>query len=268
MKRRHLIELHEQPWYPNGLRSSFQQTLSRVQTLFDIYRHAAEPFAAFLTRLGASEVLDLCSGGTGPLLQLRSHLKEHMPPEARPTFVLSDLYPDVPRFERLKAEWPEALDFVAEPVNALEVPEGVPRVRTMFAALHHFQPAQVVAILEDAARRSDGIAIFEATRRTPAHLAVMALAMPPLSLFLHAFTLRPWRPGHLLWGAVLPVVPLAFAHDATVSVLRSYTNEELLAFTAQVDAPDFQWEAGYARMPFGGLSVQYLFGWRREAQRQ
>jgi hypothetical protein len=262
MKRRHLIELHEQPWYPNGLRSSFQATLSRVQTLFDIYRHAAEPFAAFLTRLGATEVLDLCSGGTGPLLQLRSHLKDHMPADARPTFVLSDLFPDLARFEVLKAERPGALDYVSHPVNALEVPDGLPRVRTMFAALHHFKPDQVVGILQDAALRSDGIAIFEATRRTPLHLTAMALGMAPLAVAIHSWGLRPWRPRHVLWGTLLPVVPLSFGFDATVSVLRSYTSDELLAFTKRVDAPNFTWEVGSVPMPVSGLSIQYLFGWR------
>jgi len=267
MKRRHLIELHEQPWFPDGLRSTFQQTLSRVQTIFDVYRHLAQPFAAFLTRLGATEVLDLCSGGTGPLLQLRSHLKAHMPAEARPTFVLSDLFPDLARFEALKAERPEALDFVSHPVDAMDVPEGLPRVRTMFAALHHFRPDQVVGILQDAATRGDGIAIFEATRRTPLHLAAMALAMAPLAAGLHSVALRPWHPRHVLWGAILPVVPLAFAFDASVSVLRSYSADELLAFTREVDAPDFAWEVASAPMPFGGLSVQTLFGWRRGAER-
>ncbi|MDP6943501.1 MAG: hypothetical protein QF464_05075 [Myxococcota bacterium] len=266
MKRRHLIELHEQPWFPEGLRSTFQQTLSRVQTLFDIYRHAAAPFAAFLTRLGPTEVLDLCSGGTGPLLQLRSHLRDHMDAGSRPRFVLSDLYPDLARFEALKAEYPAALDFVDHPVNAMEVPDGLPRVRTMFAALHHFKPDQVVDILGDAARRGDGIAIFEATRRTPLHLTTMAVSMAPLALALHSWALRPWRPRHVLWGTFVPLVPLAFAFDATVSVLRSYTASELLAFTEQVDAPDFTWEVGSARMPYNGLSVQYLFGWRRSAE--
>ena len=90
--------------------------------------------------------------------------------------------------------------------------------------------------------------------------------MVPLAVAVHSWALRPWRPQHVVWGTLLPIVPLSFGFDASVSVLRSYTTDELRGFTEQVDAPDFTWQIGHAPMPFGGLSVQYLFGWRPSAE--
>jgi hypothetical protein len=40
-------------------------------------------------------------------------------------------------------------------------------IRTMFTALHHFRPPQARGILEDAARKGSGIAVFEPLSRSP-----------------------------------------------------------------------------------------------------
>ena len=78
-----------------------------------------------------------------------------------------------------------------------------------------------------------------------------------------AFGLRPWRPAHLLWGLLLPVLPLVALIDGTVSNLRSYSREELEELANSIDAPDFVWQIGSLPMARSKLEATYLVGWRR-----
>ncbi|HET6345286.1 MAG TPA: hypothetical protein VFH51_10145, partial [Myxococcota bacterium] len=74
---------------------------------------------------------------------------------------------------------------------------------------------------------------------------------------------RPWRPRHVLWGAIIPVVPLTLTVDSVVSNLRTYTTDELRAIVAGIDAPDFVWDIGTAPIPGAGLHATYVLGWRQ-----
>ncbi len=264
MGRLHLLELHEQSWFPAPWRAMFQQTLGQTQATFHVYRHVARDFARFLERLGCTEVLDLCSGAAGPLLRMRQDLVGLMPRGCAPRFVVSDLYPPLERFEALAREYPEAIGYRASPVDAMNVPLDAPRVRTVFSALHHFRPEQVRSILADAARHADGFAAFEATRRTPQQtLAMLGL---PLAFAAVGALARPRRPAHLLWHLAVPVVPFTAGLDGVVSCLRSYTDAELREIAASIDADDFVWEVG--SRPMGDLplgEVKYIFGWRPSA---
>ena len=62
MKRLHLIELHEQPWYPAFLRRLFQRGLGRALTLTGTFDNFDEPFRKFLAQTQPSSILDMCSG--------------------------------------------------------------------------------------------------------------------------------------------------------------------------------------------------------------
>jgi hypothetical protein len=87
--------------------------------------------------------------------------------------------------------------------------------------------------------------------------------MPITAACIIAFLLRPWRLSNLIFGLLLPVVPLALAFDSIVSNLRTYTVDELRAMVASIDAPDFAWEVD--TVPVDGMQLRstYLLGWRR-----
>lgn len=258
MRRFHLIELHEQPWMPALWRTMFQEGLGRSLEITGAYRGFAAPFERFLRRTGAPAVLDLCSGSAEPVIQLREALEEGAP---RPAVVLSDLYPDVEEFQRVRRSHPGIVDYYPQPVDALHPPADAPGVWTMFRTLHHFKPEQVRAFLTAAAERADGVAVFEATQRVWASL-LLALAIPFFAAFIFAFLLRPFRWRYLLWGVLIPVVPLISFFDTVVSVLRTYSAEELEGFTRAVDVPGFEWEVGSVPVLGFNLQANYLFGWR------
>jgi hypothetical protein len=75
--------------------------------------------------------------------------------------------------------------------------------------------------------------------------------VPPTSLvwwvgsFLHFFY-TPFRWSKLIW-TLIPVLPLLLAFDATVSLLRTYTAEELAALAARAGTDEYRWEVRQSR---------------------
>lgn len=126
----------------------------------------------------------------------------------------------------------------------------------MFGALHHFPPSIVPRILQDAVAARAPIAFVDVAaspvlRRMPVALAPVAALPNLVALFVMALMLvplaRPVRCSRVLWAYVVPLIPLLFAWDGTVSALRAYTPEELLALATSVPGGEaYRWEAGRA----------------------
>jgi hypothetical protein len=88
-------------------------------------------------------------------------------------------------------------------------------------------------------------------RRLPLWLVPVAAVPNVLLLFVVALLLvplaRPFRWSRLVWSYLVPAIPVVFAWDGTVSALRAYTPDELLALAASVpDSERYHWEAGRA----------------------
>lgn len=232
----------------------------------DFLRFAMERFAPYtvvapllapvLTRIDETRIVDLCSGGGGPWLDLLHRIPAAGGPAVRVT--LTDAYPNRAAIARLRQKTAGAIDGEAEPVSATAVPDRLAGFRTMFTGLHHFPPAEAQAIVADAARRRAGIGVFEITERSL--LALLGMLFLPLFVLLATPFIRPFRWSRLLLTYVLPLVPLAVWFDGTVSCLRSYTVAELLVVARSSDDQGTEWVAGRIRSTPFMTSVTYLIG--------
>src|SRR5581483_11334001 len=119
MRRVQFIELHEQPWFPSSLRDDVTDA---VQFGFNLMK-AYEPIAPLLQNLidsTASEsngsgangnatknpqsIVDMCSGGGGPWLQLSQNLRcGNTGDSAGVQIWLTDKYPNLEAFQSLSA---------------------------------------------------------------------------------------------------------------------------------------------------------------------
>jgi hypothetical protein len=220
---------------------------------FAPYRGAAAILARALAKTGDESIVDLCSGGGGPWLDLI-----HRIPAAggrTPRVRLTDRFPNLAAFARLREASKGAIDGDTESVSAMAVPARLEGFRTMFTALHHFRPGDAHAILADAVRARQGIAVFEVTRRTP--LALLGAFFLPLLVLLFTPFIRPFRWSRLFWTYLIPIVPLAVWFDGTVSCLRTYTTEELVNLVADLKE-GFEWEVGTVRSAPLPSRVSYL----------
>ncbi len=243
MKRYHLFEFCDLPWLPPFFRSLTPTFLEAAFRLLGSYSVAVSPLADALRATGSRELLDLGSGGAGPLPQLLDGLAKQEGLSVRAK--MSDKFPNVAAFAEAVRRDPARLSYLSTSVDATSVPADETGLRTMFQLLHHFPPAVARAILQDAVSKQRGIAIFEVTQRRL--LGVVLALLIPFVVFVVTPLIRPHRPLRLLLTYVLPIAPLVIAWDALVSTLRSYSEPELRALTEELSGPPFVWKVGHGR---------------------
>jgi hypothetical protein len=199
-------------------------------------------------------VVDLCSGGGGPWRSLASLIQ--LTGEHPVEIALTDKFPSAEGERRARSHSP-TLTYVREPVDATSVPPALTGVRTMFTAFHHFPPDAARAVLRDAARDRQPIAIFEVTQRSM--WMVLLVALSPLLVLAVTPFLRPFTWWRLLLTYVVPVLPLFIMFDGVVSCLRTYSPDELTAMAESSGVDDYVWKAGIVRQG-ATLPVTFLVG--------
>lgn len=239
VRRYHLFELEDQPWFPGLIRDFMTDYLHLVSERFGIFEGAAPVLVELLERTGRSDVLDLGSGGGGPWRSLAPTIRAEVP---ELSVTLSDLFPNQAALTAA-AEGEPSISVSAHPVDAMAVPEELGGVRTQFLALHHFRPEDAVRIVGDAVAKGTPIAVFEAQKRDFKHLFQFALS--PIAVLLMTPLVRPLKLSRFLFTYLIPIVPLCVLWDGVVSVLRTYSRDELLDIAGRADPSDsFEWEVG------------------------
>lgn len=260
MKRFQLFEIEDQAWLPNGIRDALTDYLQFVTNRTQPYAPIVPQFEHALAQTNTRQIVDLCSGGAGPWLSLHPTVMQADSLKV----LLTDKFPNVEAFQRAAVLSEGAIGFVAESVDATDVPEEMLGFRTLFSSFHHFRPEQARAILRDAISKGQGIGVFEATHRSA--LAILLMFITPLLALIFTPLIRPFRLSRLFWTYIVPVVPFIILFDAIVSCLRTYTPTELETLAAEASSGmQYQWEIGEqrGRQP---LPVTYLLGYPTAAE--
>jgi hypothetical protein len=247
LPRAHLFELNDAPWAPEAMRETLVEALSRTLTWGHMLDGAAAPFASFLAQAGATEVLDLCAGAGAPAHILASALRRSG--QRPPRFLLTDLHPHPELWEAMRAEDPDAIDFVREPVDATAIPPslGAGRAALIANGLHHLQPPLAAAVLRGACAEGRGVFVIEGFERNPLRFFPIA----PMGVLAMLATPLLTRRKRLQKALLLPLSLLAAPWDGLVSTLRVYTEAELRAMVAPLgDALRFSY--GTFTFPLGG----------------
>jgi len=239
MPRRQLIELHDQAWFPHAWRRYVTDILHVAWSLkapfankigfVPPYQLVSSELKHALTDSRCYTVVDLCSGGGGPVDACQRRLARS---GVEVDFILTDLFPNLPTFERLASDNPR-ISYVAEPVDATSC--TVDGFRTLFTCFHHFPPQVAQQMISDAVLKNQGIAIFELTKNSLSTILFQLILMPLLALLTTPFLRAPCSLGRLFWTYIIPIVPIVLAFDSFMSNLRSYSFDELMTLVAHAD---------------------------------
>ncbi|WP_439881510.1 class I SAM-dependent methyltransferase [Pontibacter sp. MBLB2868] len=255
--RLQLFELEDQQWFPQVVREGMQDYLRFMISKLDTYEAALPQLEELLTNTKQQYITDLCSGAGGGIAGLQEALSKRMGVPVHVT--LTDLYPNIDAYEYLKIASRGAIDFVAEPVNALNVPSHVKGVRTIFSSFHHFPPTTAQGILQDAVKKGAAIGIFEGAKKSWSELLMLWLTFPVVILLITPF-IKPFKLSRLFFTYILPLIPIGILWDGTVSLLRIYPPERLQKMVQHIKSPGYVWKSG--RVGKGpGKHVIYLIGY-------
>lgn len=260
--RLRLFEFEDLPWFPATIRAGMMDYLRFMISLLGTYRPIAPLLAEGLARTAQTRVLELGAGAGGGTETVLAALRTHGQPTA--TITLTDLYPQPAAWADIARRTHGAIGYEPAAVNALAVPAQLVGFRTLFSAFHHFPPEAATALLRDAVRAGTGIGVFEGAGKHWAELLLAVTVLPVAQLLLTPF-FRPFRLSRLVFTYLIPIIPLCTIWDGSVSLLRMYSTDELLALAHAADpAGTFAWQAGKKRH-WWGPQVTYLIGWPAEA---
>ena len=257
MRRVQYIEIHEQTWCPPGVRDGATDCLNVLANVGQQYRFVLPLIRQALAATHSTRIVDLCSGGGGPWFSLAHHLETVR--DAPVQIFLTDRYPSESGIHQTAHKTRYTICYVADPVDATQVPADLTGFRTLFTAFHHFPPPLAQRILQDAVDNRQGIGIFEQTRRNP--FAILLMLVLPLVAFLTVPFMRPFRWSRLFWTYIVPAIPCVLCHDGVVSCLRTYSARELHAMIGQLHAPGYVWQVGHTRSPVSPIGITYAIGY-------
>ena len=252
------FEFCDQRWLHGVWREAYMDGLSFLFKLGGVYRGMHVPYGRWAAAAGHNRVLDLASGNGGPAETILASAQENR--IAMPMVVLSDLYPDLAAFQRLKEAYPGRIDYAAEKTDAIAAPARAELV-SICTAFHHFPPDLARKFMANVGEGSEGIFITEVFSRN-----LLSPLLPLLNLFplmVSCFFARrlSWR--KIAITALVPIIPLMIMFDGIVSALRSYRAEEILEMVPEAQRREWQWESG-SRRYLGVFGAPFLFGFRRK----
>ena len=244
MKRIQLFELEDYPWFPHWLRACLTRLMVVMHNLLDTPADIAALLTKAMRHTKQHTIVDLCSGGGGPMREVFRVLQAQ-PGGEQLNLTLTDLYPNQEVAAAINNGPNPALTYRLAPVDALQVPAELVGVRTMVGSFHHMNPATARRILQHARDSRQAICIYEMSDNSlPIALWWVSLPM----LFLMVFFLTPFaRPltwKQLLFTYLLPIIPLCFAWDGAVSNARTYTLDDMDQLLAGLETEDYKWEIG------------------------
>jgi hypothetical protein len=253
LRRFQLFELEDLPWFPPAIRDLATDYLHFIEKRFRLHKPVVPLLRRGLEKSSLARVVDLCSGGGGPVLALYEELLAN---GVAVRFTLTDKYPNLGAFQRLAQLHPSGIACVPDSVDAAKVPPELTGFRTMFNSFHHFNPRAGRDVLQCAVDAGQPIGIFEIPERSAA--TIIPLLFTPLFVAVATPFIRPFEWRRLLWTYVLPLVPITCWWDGLVSQLRAYTVSELNELARELG--DYDWEAD--RIPIGETPghLTYLMG--------
>jgi len=233
-----------------------------VSSKFQLFQGTLPVLTDVLRRTGRSQIVDIASGGGGPWLSMIPQLQAEFPDLK---VKLTDRYPNQAGMGKVATALPQIVETESRSIDARAVPADLSGLRTQFLSLHHFEPKDVKAILQNAVTANEPIALFEAQQRDVEHLIRFALS--PLFVLLLTPFIRPFRISRIVFTYLIPLVPVLIFWDGIVSVLRTYTVEEMLQMAKAADPEQrYVWNADILHCR--QIKLPYLTGWPAESSSQ
>lgn len=244
MKRLHLIEWEDYPWFPAVIRDGGTACLRAFGKLGGMGRFMAPALADALRATGHRRLIDLCSGGAGPLPELLDGLADA---GLEVTALMTDKFPNADALGRAAGESGGRIDFIPTSVDATDVPADLTGFRTIINGFHHFSPDLARGILADAVRKREPIAVIEIVEATP--IAIANIIISPFVAMVLMLGIKPRRPAWWLFTYLVPLIPAMLLWDGLASCFRVYSPEELLELVEEIDGHEtFEWTSRRVRM--------------------
>jgi hypothetical protein len=258
MKRIQLFEFEDLAWFPNWLRMPMTRYIVVIHRLLGSKSDLATLLAKVLGNAPRKNIVDMCSGGGGPMPAVMEELHQQAAFKDL-SLTMTDLYPNTKEAARINGRGDPQMEYLTTSVDATateSIPEGL---RTMICSLHHMPPKTARRILQSARDARQPICIFEISdNSSPKWLWWTAIPVTFLSTFFLTPLVRPMTWQQLAFTYIIPLLPIFIAWDGAVSNARTYSAGDLEILMKDLQGPGYQWETGVLK---GKAKKSYILGW-------
>lgn len=256
MKRIHLFEFEDFNWFPNFLRVCMTRYLNSMHRFLGTKENLTNLLEKALAHSSEKQIIDLCSGSGGPMIDVYEALKDKNP---QLKLILTDLYPNLKDAKKINDLQNDSLSYRTNSTDAANLDKKTKGVRTMICSLHHMKPKTAKAILKDAKESKQPIVIYEISDNSyPKWIWWTAFPINILSTFIITPMIRPMSWQQLIFTYVIPVLPIIIAWDGAVSNARTYTLNDMDILLQGLESDDYTWEKGTIKEK--GVNKLYLTG--------
>ncbi len=74
--RIHLFEFEDQKWFPHVIREGMMDYLRHMISWMQFYKPAAPLIKDLLKETGSNQIIELCAGAGGGVMEMKSYLNE------------------------------------------------------------------------------------------------------------------------------------------------------------------------------------------------
>lgn len=256
MKRRHFFEFVDQNWIPALIRNSITQITQFNIDFFKIYDPVSSIINELIKTTGNNQIIDLCSGSSGPWPRLISQI-------ASPVKVtLTDKFPNLKKWEQIAQSSGAKISYSKTPVDVHFIPDELKGIRTIFTGFHHFKLEEARSLLIQTVARDQPIAIFEFTERSLISMLRGLILFILLPFFQTPF-IKPRSIAVFFWTYCIPLIPILHYWDGLISNIRTYSVNELWEIVNSTDWKKYHWEIGSKPIRTHGMkgNITYLVGY-------
>lgn len=258
--RVHLFEFEDFSWFPDVIRTGGTDFLRYLLISSELYKPIIPLINQTLIDINETKIIDLCSGGGGYIEQVYNEINKIS--EHKISITLTDKFPNINAFDFLKNKTNEGINYIDGSTDATNVPKDLKGFRTMFSAVHHFQPEQIKSILKNAIANRAAVGFFDGGEKSI--FAILGLIiMHPIAFLIFTPFFKPFKISRLFFTYVLPLIPIYTVWDGVVSILRMYKPEELRQIAESLEAENYNWTSGKTKNRFG-IRATYLIGYPKE----
>jgi SAM-dependent methyltransferase len=228
------FEFGDMDWAPDWYHLYLRKYLVFFYKLFGYHKLWLPALSKFIEDSGRQEFLELGSGGGEVMRMLVAELPDELTAEKR--FYLSDINPLPELVEQINAGDTRSVSYIAEPVDALNIPDTLNFPRVFTNSFHHFGPEEVGHIIKQITERGTPVLVLEYVRNTP--MAYLSMLMGPLVTVLTMPFVARLRdlPVMLLFTYLIPLFPLMFFWDGVASCARAYTAKDIEQISSDLGA--------------------------------
>jgi len=263
MKRIQLFEIEDFAWLPTNIRAGAINLIIVFHRIMGTSQIMASLIKKAHSQLPFNTITDLGSGSGGPMIDTLKTLNKEEPTKDL-KLTLTDLHPNPKTVQQINDFGNPNLSYKPNSVNAAQINESLPGLKTMVASFHHMPVNVARQILQTAQNNKQPILIYEIAKNNIPFI-VWLLFLPlglcftfVLSLIL-TFFVRPLSINQLVFTFLIPVIPIVFAWDGQASIMRTYTFKDIEELIGE-KSDDYTWEIDDALDANGKKKGYYVLG--------